>query len=60
MLHVRRVPECRRKSLFKGRHSGTLFEGMIVGCAPKVPHKLGMKRLMNIEAWITSNWYEAF
>ena len=25
-----------------------------------VPHRLGMGRLMSIEAWITSNWYKAF
>ena len=37
MLHVRPVPERNEeKSWVEGMLDGTLFEGMIVECAPKV------------------------
>ena len=45
MLHARRV---FKKSWFEGRFDGTLFEGMIVRCASKVPYRLGMRELMSI------------
>ena len=40
VLHVRRVPkrsERQENPSLRGRLGGTLFEGRIVGCVPKVP-----------------------
>ena len=52
LLHVRRVPKFSERNLdLIGRLGGILFEGRIVGCAPKshnVPHRLRMERLMSI------------
>lgn len=40
--------ENKKKSYFEGRLGRTLFEGRIIGCAPKIPHRLNIVRFIGL------------